>query len=189
MAYRLTSPIIAVTLALALECVAVGQGHPMPVGRAAEPMTLTEAQLNGFFAAIDELRTLGDQTWKGGDPSKPAAMAQALQVSNETAAIVHKHGFTNPSEFQRVAYNAALAYAVLKEGGKEAMAKKLDAAKAEQDKAMAKMREHMSPDQVQALAPVMEAAMKSAGAMRDVPDENIALMQKYRERMEKASKR
>lgn len=185
---RLTTA-LAVTLLLSLfsfDTVAA-QGHPPMTSPIAQPMTLTEAQVTGFFAAVEDLQTYGDSKsgWKGADPSKPMAMAAAMQVSNETTAIVQKHGFKNHNDFQQVAYNASMAYAVLKEGGKEAMQKKLDKAKVEQEKAMEQLRARLSPEQAQMLAAQMEGAMKAAGNMSDVPDANIELMKKYSDRMAK----
>jgi hypothetical protein len=78
-----------------------------------------------------------------------------------------------------------MAYAVLKEGGKEAMQKKLAAANAEQEKAMAQLRERLGPEQAAALTAQMQQAMKTAGAMQDVPEANIELMKKYSDRMAK----
>ena len=131
MTAQITRVAILLSCMLVLQCMgalgrdaAAGQGHPLPVSPVMKPMTLTDAQVGGFLAAVDELRTLSG--WKGADPSKPMAVAQALQVSDETTAILNKHGFANHTEFQRVAYNASIAYAVLKEGGKATMRRKLD---------------------------------------------------------------
>lgn len=166
---------------------AAGQGHPMPVSPVMKPMTLTAAQVDGFFAAVGELRAFGDKksAWKGADPSKPMAMAQALQVSDETTAILSKHGFANHTEFQRVAYNASMAYAVLKEGGKETMRKKLDASKAEQERAMAKLKDRLTPEQLAMLSGKLNDALQALSIMQDVPDQNVVLMKKYRDRMAK----
>jgi hypothetical protein len=78
-----------------------------------------------------------------------------------------------------------MAYAVLEGGGKDAMQKKLDSAKAEQDKALEQLRARLSPEQVAMLSAQMEGAMKAAGNMSDVPDANIELMKKYSDRMAK----
>lgn len=166
---------------------ATAQGHPPMVSPVAQPMTLTEDQVTGFMSAVEDLQTMADKKsgWKGADPSKPMAMAGALQVSDETNAILQKHGFQSSLDFQRVAYNASMAYAVLKEGGKEAMQKKIDGAKAEQEKAMEQMRARLSPEQAKMLSAQLEGAMKAAGSMNDVPDGNIELMKKYSDRMAK----
>jgi hypothetical protein len=167
---------------------AAAQGHPPLVSPMMQPMTLSDAQVTGFFGAVEDLQAYSEKNqagWKAADPSKPMAVAGAMQVSAETTAIVQKHGFKNHTEFQRVAYNASMAYAVLKEGGKEAMQKKLAAANAEQEKAMAQLRERLGPEQAAALTAQMQQAMKTAGAMQDVPEANIELMKKYSDRMAK----
>jgi hypothetical protein len=122
---------------------AAAQGHPPLTSPIAQPMTLTEAQVTGFFGAVEDLQAYTEKNqsgWKAVDPSKPMAMAGAMQVSADTTAIVQKHGFKNHTEFQHVAYNASMAYTVLQEGGKEAMQKKMDEANAEQERVMAEMR-------------------------------------------------
>jgi hypothetical protein len=155
-----------------------------------KPITLTEAQVTGFFSAVEELKAHSEKSgWKDADPSKPMAMASALQVSNESTAILQKHGFKSPTDFQQVAYNASMAYAVLKEGGKESMQKKLDQSKAEQDKAMEQMRSRLSPEQAAMLGAQVQNAMRAAATMQDVPDANIELMKKYGDRMAKLAEK
>jgi hypothetical protein len=166
---------------------AAAQGHPPLTSPIAQPLTLSDAQVTGFFGAVEDLQAYSEKNqagWKGADPSKPMAMAGAMQVSAETNAIIQKHGFKNATEFQRVAYNASMAYAVLKEGGKEAMQKKMAAANAEQEKAMAQLRERLGPEQAKALSAHIQGAMKTAGDMQNVPDANIELMKKYSDRMD-----
>ena len=167
---------------------AAAQGHPPLTSPITQPLTLSEAQVTEFFAAVEDLQAYSDRKqagWKGADPSKPMAMAGAMQVSQETTAIVQKHGFKNHTEFQRVAYNASMAYAVLQEGGKEAMQKKMDQANAEQEKAMEQLRARLSPEQAEMLAAQMKTAMQAAAGMTAVPEANIELMKKYSDRMAK----
>ncbi len=147
-----------------------------------KPTVLTEQQLTGFFAAVDELK----QTGQAGAPAQPGqaeAFARALQVSGASTAILEKNGFSSVEDFQRVAYNAALAYGVLKEGGTEAVARKMAQSKAQQAQALDKMRQHMSEQQVQALAAQMNSAMGLAASLQDVPPQNVTLIEKYADRM------
>lgn len=181
---------LAVGLAVSLAAVtpAVGQGHPPMTSPIAQPLALNEGQVTGFLSAVEELKTLSaKQGWKDADPSKPMAMAGALNASSETIAILQKHGFKDQGDFQRVAYNAATAYAIVKDGGKAAVQKKYDEAKAEQDKAMEQMRAKLSPEQAAAIAAQLQSAMKMAPNPKDVPDGNIELMTKYQDRMAKLS--
>jgi hypothetical protein len=164
----------------------VADGQSAPAGAAApytQPMTLTDAKLGAFFDAMDDFRALGSQST--GDPSRPEAFARALGASHQSDEILHKHGFGDVGEFQRVAYNAAMAYGVLQKGGKAAVNEELEKAKADQALAIEKMREQLSPEQVKMIQGQMDAALATAGKMQDVPEENLALMKKYGDRMAK----
>jgi hypothetical protein len=155
------------------------------------PMPLTEARLNAFFDAMDELRTSGAGAAAGAqNPTRPQAFAEALRVSGNAQEILTKNGFKDVPDFQRVAYNAAMAYAVLKEGGKEAVAKKFAKVKRDQAVAMDKLRQHLSADQIKTMTAQLDAAMAMAEAVQDVPPENLELMKtkKYQERMAQLSK-
>jgi len=156
-----------------------------------KPLVLTEAQVKGFLDAIDALRLTGSDTSKrlGADPSKPAAFAAGMQLTAETQAILKSNGFADVTEFQRVGYNAALAYGVLKEGGKEAVAKKMAKAKAEQAKAMEQMRQQLGDEQAKVLSAQMGAGFAMAESLQDVPEENVALVTKYADRMANLSKK
>jgi hypothetical protein len=193
---------------LAVASVAIGQAPPPVAGgrtlpgmqgvpgatavdpAVTKPMTLTEAQLNSFFAAMDDFDALSKQTAKSSkaDPSKPAEFAGALATSAEAQEILRKHGFSDPVEFQRIAYNAAMAYGVLEQGGKQALQEKLNRAKAQHEKAMQQMKQHLSPEQLEAMQGHMSAGMAMVGSMSEVPEENLVLMEKYRDRMEKLVK-
>jgi len=167
---------------------ALAQPAAAPAGsQMTQPMTLTDAQLKGFFDVMDELRAKGQAT--GTNVNQPSAFAQGLQLSQESQAALQSHGFTSPAEFQRVAYNAALAYGVLNQGGKEAVRRKVAAAKAEQQQAMDKMRQQLPPDQLKMLTAQMAQGLAAAEAMENVPDQNLMLMQKYRDRMTKLTKK
>jgi hypothetical protein len=80
-------------------------------------------------------------------------------------------------------------YSVLQQGGKEVVAQKLDEAKVQQEKAIKQMQQHLSPEQLKAIQGQMGAGMAIANNMRDVPDANLALMEKYRPQMEKLANR
>jgi hypothetical protein len=158
----------------------------MPAGAAVnQPMTLTDAQVRGFLDAMEELRSLGlaTRTGPGADPSRPELFARALQVAQTAPAVLTKHGFADAAEFQRVAYNAAMAYGVLRRGGTAGVQQDLDRASAKQAQALEKMRGRLSPEQQQALAAQMQAGMAAASAVRDVPPENVELVKQYQDRM------
>lgn len=150
-----------------------------------KPMPLSEAKLQSFLATVTELKGLGQEAegWQAG-MGKPEAMLRGLQLSSAAQGVLQKHGFSDITEFQRVGYNAAMAYAVLQNGGKEALAKNVDKAKAEQAKALEKMRQHLGPEQLKMLEGQMNAGMAMAGSMQDVPEANLTLIEKYREQMD-----
>ena len=163
-----------------------------PAGRSAvaQPVTLTEAQVKGFFDAMDALRAMGasKRTTKA-ELSKPEAFATALQVSGEGKSILVKNGFADVREFQRVGYNVAMAYGVLQRGGVAPTAKKLEKSKAQQAKVMEKLRAHLSPEQLKQLSAQMDGAMKMAETMQDVPPENVELLKQYRARVRALAER
>ena len=152
----------------------------------ADPIVLTEAQLQGFFAAVKEMKTLGKdaRAFTNLDPGKPQAMAKGMELSAEAQAVLAKNGFKDALEFQRVGYNAALAHAVLTKGGKKAVVKELEKSEAQQAKAMEQMKAHMSDEQIAALKGQMNAGMGMANSMKNVPDRNVELIAKYRGEME-----
>jgi hypothetical protein len=166
-------------------------GIPAVDPEIAKPMVLTDAQVNGFLGAVEDFDAMekksGDRPKR--DPSTPADFTRNLADSAEAQAILTKHGFSDPLEFQRVAYNAAMAYGVLEQGGKKVVQQKLSDAKSKQAKAMEQMKQHLSPEQLKAMQGQMNAGMAIADSMGDVPDENLTLMEKYRDRMAKLSKK
>jgi hypothetical protein len=152
-----------------------------------EPIQLSDSQVKGFFDAADELSAIGK---KWGEASQagsanPQELATAMQATDTTLEILGKHGFKNVNDFQRVAYNVAMAYSVLEQGGTEAVQKRFAEAKAEREKAIAQLRERMPPDQVQMLEQQLSQMEEMAGMMKDVPAANVELMRKYQSRMKK----
>jgi hypothetical protein len=180
----------AVSLAVVPAAVRAEQGNAAAAAAAQQaamqPMPLTDAQLQGFFDAVDELKKLGEleSVKPGARKGEAQAFAQGLRVSGASQAVLKANGFADVAQFQRVGYNAALAYGVLEQGGKEAVAAKMAKAKAQQAQALDKLRQHMSPEQIQAMAGQMQGAMAMAESIQDVPPQNVELMKKYADRME-----
>jgi hypothetical protein len=152
-----------------------------------QPMTLTEDKVTGFLDAMDELKTLG------GESSKFSAtnpnLVKGMQFSGQTTDIIKKHGFSGPTEFQRVAYNAATAYYVLQNGGKDAMKKKLEQTDAKRAEAMEKLKKHLTADQLKMLEAQISSGTAALHSMAEVPDQNLELVKKYNDRMAALSKR
>jgi hypothetical protein len=175
------------------------QGHPGTTapgaGAAArafmQPMDLTDDKLKGFLDAMDELKTLGDKAsaLSATNPTRPQAFAGGMHFSTASTDIIKKHGFTDPAEFQRVAYNAALAYNVLQSGGKEAMKKKMDEADAKRAEAIEKLRQHLTPEQLEMLKTQINSGLAVGRSMANVSDQNLELVKKYGTRMDALSKR
>lgn len=197
--------LLCLAAVLALPAFAAAQNVPpgampgMPGGAAVPALdpavmkttTLTDAQVQGFIGAMEDFDALSKK--EGGkrkiNPSDPADVARAAGNTAEAKAILDKHGFSDLTSFQTVAYNAAMAYSVLQQGGKEVVTQKLDEAKVQQEKAMKQMQQHLSPEQLKAIQGHIGAGMAIADNMRDVPDENLVLMEKYRPQMEKLANR
>lgn len=168
-----------------------GGKPPVLASEITKPVELTDGQVSGFFAAMGDLEALGADAAgsTGPNPSKPEAFAAGLRVSGESMAILQKHGFTDTTDFQRVGYNVAMAYSVLEQGGKAAMDAELEKAEADQAKALAKMKEHLTPEQYKVMEQQLGQAMGTAKTMHDVPESNVELMKKYSEQMENLGKK
>ncbi len=186
---RSLSPLLAVVLvsmlSVAVAATALAQAEASRSATVVRPMTLTDAQVRGFFDAMDELHPATAGTHVDVNPSRPEAFAQALQVSGESEAVLRKHGFASTADFQQVAYNAAMAYGVVEQGGTAAARKGVDRTAAEQAAALEKMKEHMTPQQIEVLKAQVAAAMARGGSLGDVPEGNVELMTKYRDRMKR----
>jgi hypothetical protein len=153
-----------------------------------EKMTLTDAQVKGFFDAAEELRDAGEGA-SADVSTEPTKFAKGLAMGDESLAIIKKHGFKDTIEFQRVGFNAAMAYNVLQQGGKEAVEKKIAKTEARQKETMDRLRAQLSPDQVKLLEGQVTAAMATARNMQDVPESNVELMKKYGDRMKGLGKK
>ena len=143
-----------------------------------EPMELTDAQVKGFFDAADEMRA----TRKDGDQADPKGY-QALGTTKENLAIIQKHGFKDTTEFQRVGYNAALAYNVLQQGGKDAIKARVEKNRQQQRDSLEKLRPKVTKEQFKELEKQVATATSMAKPLLAVPDGNIEIMKKYSDRM------
>lgn len=150
-----------------------------------QTMELTDAQVKGFFDASDALRAAGNAAAAGNDATSgsPAQIAKGLALNEQSLAIIKKYGFKDATEFQQVGYNAAIAYGVLQQGGKEAVKAKLDKAEAQQKATMEKLRAQVGEEQFKLFQKHASQALSTARTMQDVPDGNIVIMKKYEERM------
>jgi hypothetical protein len=148
-----------------------------------QKLDLTDAQVKAFLAATDLLRKAG-----GKSPAHANQFAKDLPTSQKALAIIEKNGFKDITEFQRVGYNAAMAYNVVQEGGKEAVKASLDKFEAQQKTSLEKLRVQVKPDQFALLEAQAAKSLQARRAMQDVPDRNIELMKKYGDRMAKLGK-
>lgn len=176
---------LAIALSL-LPLAAVAEGGAAGDSAAiAEPMVLSEQQLTRFFDAADALRALGEEA-EGPryDRTNPQAFAKSMQLSEQAQAILKKNGFADPAAFQRVGFNAAMAYSVLQRGGQAKVDADVANARAAQAKAMAEISKHLSPEQVRAMGAQAEQGMAMVGRMQDVPPQNVELMKQFAPRMQ-----
>lgn len=159
-------------------------GAPPQVARMMQSMTLTEAKMDAFLSAVEELQS-ASKSWKAGDPAKPQIFAQGIGASTEALSILKKHGFADLVGFQQVGYNAAMALGVLRNGGKAVMQKKVAEARSRQAQVMQQMRQKMNPEQMKMLQGYMGTGTAMMNTMREMPDENLDVVEKYRDRMER----
>ena len=151
-----------------------------------QELDLTDAQVKAFLAATDELRKAGEYTGKS--PANPKSFALGLPASQEALAIVKKNGFKDISEFQRVGYNAAMAYNVARRGGKDAVKANIGKSEAQQKATLDKIRPQVKPEEFELLESQAAKSLQATKAMQDVPDRNVELMKKYGDRMAKLRK-
>ncbi len=149
-----------------------------------EKMDLTDAQVKGFFDAADELRAAGASAAGSKQAGSPTQFAKAFATSEEAVAIIKKHGFKDTTEFQRVGFNAAMAYGVLKQGGKEAANARIEKAQARQKETLDRLKAQLKPEQYKLLEAQISSSLKTAKSMQDVPEGNVEVMKKYQDRME-----
>ena len=166
------------------------EGHQPPaatrtdrsIPRPAEPMALSDAKLDAFFAAAEEIRSSG--ALLGVDPTRPDELAREIGAARDADATGRKHGLAGAEELQRVAYNASLAYGALVNGGTEALRRRIEKVKVDQARTLSKMRQGSSSrEQLERIAGQMRAGVAIFERMRDVPDGNPERMEKYRERL------
>jgi hypothetical protein len=154
-----------------------------------EKMDLTDAQVKGFFDAADELRAAGVTAAGNKEAGNPAQFARAFATSEQAVAIIKKHGFKDPTEFQRVGFNAAMAYGVVKQGGREAVNERIEKAQARQQETLERLKAQLKPEQYELLEAQISSSLKTAKTMQDVPEGNLELMKKYQGRMENLGKK
>jgi hypothetical protein len=152
-----------------------------------KPMPLTDEKVKGFLDAVDEIKALGPEGQKF-SPTNPS-LVKTMQFSDKTTAIIKKHGFADAIDFQHVAYNAASAYYVVKNGGREAIKKKLAASDVKRTEAMEKLKTHLTPEQLKMLETQMGAGTAAMHALAEQPDANLELIKKYSARMEALGKK
>lgn len=190
-AFALALPLVG-SLTLSLPGAAHAQSPtspPAPVmGPWAEPMDLDDGQVESFLEAMEQLHELGlEASGRGG--AGPEAFAEAVRTNAEARGILERHGFSDPAAFQRVGWNTFMAYGVLEQGGPEKVRQSMAEARQKQEQAMAQMRQHLPPEQVEAMAAQMKAGLEMAEALQDVPPGNVEVVERHRDRIAALGKR
>lgn len=160
---------------------ATAPDSPMAGMSMLEPVPLTESDVQSFVSAVRELRDLGIETKV--DRSNVQSYAQALAANREAIAILERNGFT-VDRFQRVTVTVGLAIAALETKGKES-----DKSRTEQEKALEKMKESLSPEQYEALRQQMLGASAMLDKVQQQPEGNLELVAKHREEIDAAFSR
>ena len=154
-----------------------------------QKLDLTDAQVKGLLDATDELRKAGEYSKDGGkSPGNPTQFVKGLPTSQKALPIIEKNGFKDITEFQRVGYNAAIAYNVMRQGGKEAIKARLEKSEAQRKATVEKLRVQLEPEQFALLEAQAAKSLQAQRAMQDVPERNVELMKKYGDRMAKLGK-
>jgi hypothetical protein len=177
----------------------LAQGHglgsgtgmpPPPAAKSIPTMILNEAQVESFLGAMNDLRALSDEAgaWKVPE-SGVQSYAAGMKFSAAAKAILSKHGFANEEQFRQVAYNTALAYGVLKQGGKDKVRKELEGVATKQAAVMERIEQHLRPEQLKVLQRHAATGMAMANQMADVPDQNLDLVKKYSSQIDALSER
>jgi len=144
-------------------------------------MKLTEAQVEGFIAAQKGLMALSEKLQAEGEPAPEDEAALEAKIQKDFDAVAQKHGFADFKELDDVSANISLIITSLDpETGEyvdpiEDLKKELAEVKADP-----KLEEAEKAQLIEEL----EDALKHTPSLKF--EENIALVAKYRERIENA---
>lgn len=142
-----------------------------------EPIALDETEMERFVGALQALQRTGekyeDRTDGTGDWANYGA---AMAANAEAMAILREHGYTQPQQFQRVAYTIGAAMAAGEMEGREDQM-------AEAQKQLEAMKGQMSDEQYKAMVQSQSSAM---GMISNQPEGNVELVRAWKDRIEAA---
>ncbi|MCA9762405.1 MAG: hypothetical protein KC544_04665 [Gemmatimonadetes bacterium] len=140
-----------------------------------EPIALSESDMERFVAVLGELKELGESV----RPLREAGtdLGAGLAANAEAMAILRRHDFDDLRDFQQVGYSIASAIGAAELAGRE------DEMAAAREK-MEAMKGSMPKAQYDAM---MQAQGMATGMVSNQPDGNVALVQRWRDRLEAAS--
>ena len=155
----------------------MGQPDQLP-----DPVELTKTELTSFIDAVNGLKKLGVETQTKKAGTEAGNMVQAYATNAQALSILTSNGFT-PERFQQVAYTVGMAMAALEMKGKGA---EIDAARAQQEQAMAQMKSQMSPEQYELMRKQLGHANTTLDQMKNQPAGNVELVGEHRKEIDAA---
>lgn len=179
--------LLASLLAAALQSPAIAQApdYPGVIRSPADQITLrviSQDELDRYLVVLEGLIDAGvdAQSELGVDPNRPGAGAVGIRYSEKIQSLVSNQGFDEHT-FGDVHQNVMRAYVA---EGMAAHQGEIDAARAEQEKAMAQMRQSLSPEQAAAMMQAMSNATAMSQTYSNVPPENVALVKSNKARID-----
>ncbi|SLN57193.1 hypothetical protein [Oceanibacterium hippocampi] len=161
----------------------------------AQHSPLHEAELNGFMQSFDAMQALGEKydrlfeergvnSGPNDSPfSQGAAALLGTHAYSEAEAIAQRYGFANLQHWATTGDRIMRAYVA---GHMAGQAPQMDAAMA-QARQQIMSNSSLTEQQKQEMLKQIEQAMGAVGNMsRDVPPEDIALVQRYRAELDRA---
>lgn len=149
-----------------------GAAGALGVEKLPDTVKLTEKDVTGFITASQKLRKLDidEKVQKEAD-----SVTEAFELNKDAMAIIDAQGFT-PDRFQTVAYNIGMALAAneMKKSPEE-----LAAARAQQEQALAEMKDKLTPEQYDQMQKRLEMASGMVEQLSKLPPENRVLVAKY----------
>jgi hypothetical protein len=151
--------------------------------RVPKVVELTDKDMTGFIQSVTELKKLGLETRVSPGATDAQNLAHGLATNREALAVLTRNGFTL-ERFEQVTASIAYAFGALETKGKEA---EIDKARAEQEKALAQMKDKLTPEQYAMMRTQMQASSGVLDQLKDQPPKNLELAAKYRQQIEAAA--
>lgn len=144
-----------------------------------KPITLTDGKIKGFIATARELHN-SDFDYQPPDNNEGPSIeswAAAIAADSRVEAVIRRHGFRNAEDFARTTHSVTMALGAME---MQQHQPEIEQAKAQ----LAQMKDQLPPETYAMLEQQMLGAMSM---FANQPEENLALVAKYRAELEKLS--